>query len=255
MNYLNKILITVLIILVGSSLLSASEQTGKVRTFKNVNGVAILGSGDAKIVHGNKNEVSIHAPAEFLPYLITEVDGGTLEIGKRKKGFNKKFRITEPIKYRIIVKDIDHLKIAGSGNINADKLYGDKCYVKVSGSGNISLDDIDGDKTTISVSGSGDIEVNKVYSDELSVTISGSGDIEVGGEVDELDLTISGSGDFDAANLNTDKATVNVYGSGDATFRCRDDLQALITGSGDVTCYGNPSVRSRTTGSGDVTIR
>jgi len=91
----------------------AKNQTGTVRTFNSFDGIALLGSGNVEIIHGNKNEVIIHAPNDLIPYLITEVENGTLKIDKRKKGW-KKFRFFhDEIQYMITVKDIDHLKISG----------------------------------------------------------------------------------------------------------------------------------------------
>lgn len=254
MKFFSKVIPVLIIIFISLNVVNAQNQTGMVRTFKNVDGVALLGSGDVKIVHGNRNEIAIHAPADIVPYITTKVDNGTLEIGKRKKGW-KKFRMFhENISYDVVVKNIDHLRVSGSGNISADKLDGMKCSVKVSGSGNINLEDVKGEKTAVAVSGSGNIEIDELQSNVLGVTISGSGDVAISGKVEELDITISGSGDFEGRNLKSDNASVDIYGSGDATFGCKDYLEALITGSGDIVCYGNPSLRSRTTGSGDVTL-
>lgn len=233
----------------------AKNNTGSIRNFDSFEGISLLGSGNVEIIHGNKNEVIIHAPNDLIPYLITEVENGTLKIGKRKKGW-KKFRFFhEEISYKITVKDIDHIKISGSGDVIADKLTGKACKVIISGSGEIDVNKIDTEKLKINLSGSGDIDINNIRAKNIDVGISGSGDIEIEGKTDELELSISGSGDFDSPGLKSDIATVNIYGSGDASFGCTDKLEAHLTGSGDIVCYGNPSVRSHSTGSGSVITR
>lgn len=250
-----KIITVILVTIFAFNFSLASDQSGKVRTFKNVEGIALLGSGDAKIMHGNKNEIVIHAPADLIPYLTTKVENGTLKIGKRKNGW-KKFRyFHEDIKYNITVKDIDHLKISGSGDITADKLEGNNCKVTISGSGEIDVEKIETDKLDINLSGSGDIDINNLRTENIDAGISGSGDIEVVGKTDRLQVSIAGSGDFDAPKLKSKNAIVDIYGSGDASFSCSENLEAHITGSGDVTCYGDPSLKSRSTGSGTVIIQ
>ena len=255
MKYLKNIVSVIIFTILLSVVALAKNQSGSIRTFDSLNGISLLGSGNVEIIHGNKNEVSIHAPNDLIPYLLTEVENGTLKIGKRKKGW-KKFRfLNEEIRYKITVKDIDHLKISGSGDIIADKLSGNACRVAISGSGEIDVNKIDTGKLNINLSGSGDIEIENIRAKNIDVGISGSGDIEIEGKTDELELSISGSGDFDSPGLRSKSAVVNIYGSGDANFGCSDKLEAHLTGSGDVVCLGNPSVRSHSTGSGSVVTR
>ncbi|NHZ85140.1 MAG: hypothetical protein GWP19_04580 [Planctomycetia bacterium] len=57
---------------------TAEGQVTEVRTFSGIDGVALLGSGDVDITLGNKEEITIHAPADLIPYLLTEKKDGTL---------------------------------------------------------------------------------------------------------------------------------------------------------------------------------
>lgn len=227
-------------------------QTTEVRSFNGIDGVTLLGSGDVDISIGNKEELTIHAPADLIPYLLTENKDGTLYIGKRKKGWKKFKNWNENVRYKLTVKSISYVSVSGSGDIDADKLVGNKCAVKVSGSGDIDIREIDSDKSKVHVSGSGDIEIANLSADFLGVSINGSGDIDLNGQTDELDVTISGSGDFTGNNLKSENVSVNIYGSGDARVWATKTLNAHTTGSGDVIYHGDPSVSSRTTGSGDV---
>ena len=230
-------------------------QTTEVRTFSGIDGVALLGSGDVNISIGNKEEITIHAPADLIPYLLTEKKGGTLYIGKRKKGWKKFRHINENIHYDLVVKELTHISVSGSGDIEAEKLTGEKCSVKISGSGNIEVDQIHSNKVKVTVSGSGDIDVDNLSADFLGVSINGSGDIDLDGKTDELDVTISGSGYFTGNELESENVSVNIYGSGDARVWATESLDVHISGSGDVIYHGDPSVNSRTTGSGNVRHR
>ena len=230
-------------------------QTSKVRTFSGIDGVALLGSGDVDISIGNKEEITINAPADLIPYLLTEKKNGTLYIGKRKKGWKKYRNWNENVHYDLVVKDLNRISVSGSGDIEAERLTGEKCSVKVSGSGNIEVDQINSNGVKVTVSGSGDVNVDNLSTDILGVSINGSGDIDLDGETDELDVTISGSGYFTGNELKSENVSVNIYGSGDTRVWATESLDVHISGSGDVIYHGDPSVNSRTTGSGDVRHR
>ncbi len=234
---------------------TAEGQVTKVRTFSGIDGVSLIGSGDVSITLGNKEEIIIHAPADLIPYLLTEKKDGTLYIGKRKKGWKKFRRFNENVHYDLVVKQINRISVSGSGDIDAEKLSGNKCSVKVSGSGNIAVDQITSNKLKVNISGSGDIDIDNLSTDILGASINGSGDMNINGKTDELDVTVSGSGDFTGNELKSENVSIDVYGSGDARVWAAESLKIHVSGSGDVTYHGNPTVNSRVTGSGDIRHR
>ena len=254
MKFISKVL-PIFLILIISGFTTAEGQTTELRTFSGIEGIKLLGSGNVDIKIGDKEEIVIHAPADLMSYLITEMDDGTLLIGKRKKGWKNFRRINEKIRYDLVVMKINHIKVSGSGDIDAERLSGKNCAVKVSGSGNVDVGSISSDKLIVNVSGSGDINLLNVTSDILDVSINGSGNVETKGKIDEVDLTISGSGDFDGTNLNCRDASIDIYGSGNVELNVKNTLQAHISGSGDVIYDGNPQISTRSTGSGKVKHR
>ncbi len=254
MKIINRFIPIILLFLLAGCT-TADGQVTKIRTFSGIDGVALLGSGDVSITLGNKEEITIHAPADLIPYLLTENKDGTLYIGKRKKGWKKFRRINENIHYNLVVKEFTHISVSGSGDIDAEKLSGEKCSVKVSGSGNIEVDQIQSNKLKVNISGSGDIDIDNLSADILGVSINGSGDMDIDGNADELNVTISGSGDFTGNKLKSEDVSINIYGSGDTRVWATESLEVHITGSGDVTYHGNPTVNSRVTGSGDIRHR
>ena len=244
-----------ILILFLSGYSTAGENTTEVRTLSGIDGVALLGSGDVSITLGDKEEITIHAPADLIPYLLTENKDGTLQIGKRKKGWKHFIRFNDHVHYDLIVKQISDISVSGSGDIDAEKLSGEKCSVKVSGSGNIEVDQINSNGVKVTVSGSGDVEIDNLSTDILGVSINGSGDIDINGKTDELNGTISGSGDFTGDELKCKNVSINIYGSGNASVNATKSLEVHVSGSGDVTYHGNPTVNSRVTGSGDIRHR
>lgn len=254
MKIINRFIPFILLVLL-TGCTTVDAQVTEVRTFSGIDGVALFGSGDVSITLGNKEELVIHAPAELIPYLKTELKDGTLYIGKRKNGWKKFKFFNEHIHYDLVVKSLKYVSISGSGNIDAEKLTGEKCSVKVSGSGNIEVDEISSNKLKVNISGSGDIDIENLSADVLGVTINGSGDIDINGKTDELDVTISGSGDFTSNKLKSENVSIDIYGSGDARVWATESLDVHVSGSGDVTYHGNPTVNSRVTGSGDIRHR
>jgi len=254
MKNINKLIPLILIILF-SGFTTANGQTTEVRTFSGIDGVALLGSGDVSIKLGEKEEITIHARADLIPYLLTENIDGTLQIGERKKGWKIFRHINENVHYDLIVKELAHISVSGSGDIDAEKLSGEKCSVKVSGSGKIEVNQINSNSAKVTVSGSGDVDIDNLSADILGVTINGSGDIDIDGKADELDVTIGGSGDFTGNELRAEDVSIDLYGSGDARVWATKSLTAHIFGSGDVSYHGDPTVNSRTKGSGNIRHR
>ena len=254
MKIINR-LVPFILLFVLTGCTTVEGQSSQVRSFNGIDGVALLGSGDVDITFGNKEEITIHAPVDLIPYLLTEKKDGTLYIGKRKKGWKKYRSFNEKVHYDLVLKQLTHISVSGSGDIDAEKLSGKKCSVKVSGSGNIEVNQIRSDKLKVIVSGSGDIDINDLSANFLGVSINGSGDIDINGKADELDATISGSGDFTGNELKSENVLINIYGSGDAGVWATESLDVHVSGSGDVTYQGRPTVNSRVTGSGDIRHR
>ena len=267
MKIINRF-IPILLLVLFTACTTVDAQATEVRTFNGIDGVALLGSGDVDITLGNKEEITIHAPADLIPYLLTEKKDGTLYIGKRKKGWKKFRNWNKNVHFDLVVKDLNHISVSveamkwalevvvsGSGDIDAEKLSGEKCSVTVSGSGNIEVDQLNSKGVKVTVSGSGNIDIDELSTNIMVVSINGSGDIAIEGRADELDGTINGSGDFTANELKSENVSINIYGSGDASVWATESLDVHISGSGDITYHGKPIVNSRTTGSGDIRHR
>ncbi len=254
MNKLNRFMpIFILVVLLGSNNISGKDS--EVRKLQEVDGIVLLGSGDVTVTLGNKEEITVYAPEELIPYLRTEVEDGTLYIGKRKRGWKKFKFFNEKVRYNLVVKSLKNISITGSGDVIAEKLSSNFSTISVTGSGDIDVNQLLSKNADIKVTGSGDIDINNNSADVLGVAIHGSGDVSIRGKTDELDVAIHGSGTFDGNELRADEVVVNIHGSGDADIWAIDRLNVHLTGSGDVIFRGDPSIRSKSTGSGSVNHR
>ncbi len=207
---------------------------GNIRTEKrntgNFNGVRASGSIDVEIAKGDNYSVSVEDDDNILPYIVTEVSGGTLDVHYKDNtsigNDHAKVYVTAP--------SIDKLYTSGSGDISTQDI--------LKNSGHMEID----------VSGSGDVKAS-VEAPSIKANISGSGTIELKGQTKDFDCSASGSGDINCKDLKSENTTVKIVGSGNAHVFASVHLSASVLGSGDVYYGGNPaSPEITTTGSGTV---
>lgn len=188
------------------------------------------GSIDVEISNGNAYTVSAEDDENLLPYLVTEVHGGTLHIHYRDN----------------IMIHHDHAKVY----VTAPTLDN----VTSSGSADIVMTDVlkNTQKIDFDVSGSGSIK-GEVDAPAVSIDISGSGSISLRGRTKDFDGTVTGSGDADCKGLESENTKMDVSGSGNAHVFASVHLSASVSGSGDIYYRGNPqNPEIHTSGSGSV---
>ncbi len=207
---------------------------GNIRTEKRSTGdfisVKTSGSIDVEINSGDTYAVSVEDDDNILPYIITEVKNGTLDIHYRNN----------------TSVGNDHAKVY----VTAPSL--DK--VIVSGSADVDIRDVlkNSQKIEVSISGSGNIK-GALDAPSVSVDINGSGDVNLKGRTKDFDGSISGSGDINCGALQSENATVTVSGSGNVHIFASVHLKASTFGSGDIYYGGNPqNPEIHTAGSGNV---
>lgn len=206
---------------------------GNIRTEKRNTGdfraLKTSGSIDVEINNGDAYEVSVENDDNLLPYVVTEVHNGTLNV---------------------------HYKDNTSVNNDHAKVYVTVPYldkVIASGSADITIRDVlkNSQKIEFSVSGSGNIK-GQLDAPAVSVDISGSGNADLKGRTKDFDCSVSGSGDVNCGGLQSENATVKISGSGNAHVFASVHLTASIFGSGDIYYGGNPATEIHTSGSGSV---
>ena len=200
------------------------------RDLSKINAVRTSGSIDVEISNGTDYSLTVQNDANLIPYVVTEVNGGELNI-HYKDGYSI---VNDHAKVIVTVPSIDRIATSGSGDITS--------------SGTIKSDN----SLELNTSGSGNIKTN-VNAPSVKVTGSGSGDITLSGMTKDFDCHMSGSGDIDCGNLKSENAVIHVSGSSDVHVFASVSLKVNVTGSGDVHYSGNPaSPEIHITGSGTV---
>lgn len=185
--------------------------------------------GNVEIRLGNTEGISIETDDNLQGLIETVVENGTLRIRPLKKDMQLE---TRTLKIVVQAKSVDHISVAGSGNVDADRLRGEGLRVEVGGSGSINLRDLE--------------------SESLAVSLGGSGNLKASGKTERLQISIGGSGKVQAGQLATRDTTVSIGGSGQATVWAKQSLHLSVAGSGDVSYYGDPQLSKSISGSGSV---
>lgn len=205
----------------------------KVSDFK---GISVSGSYDYYIKQGSANAVRVEAPAKLLPYIITEVKNGVLNVyTKNHTNWSNLFN-NEKIAVYITAKDVNSIQFSGSGDV----------YFK---------EGINSTDMRITMSGSGDL-TGTITAASVECSLRGSGDLKISGRAENAKVKLVGSGDLSARELQTINTYVEVVGSGDASVNATGSLNAKLSGSGDIHYSGNPkSISKSKSGSGDINKR
>ncbi|WP_232666467.1 head GIN domain-containing protein [Pseudonocardia sp. TRM90224] len=188
----------------------APGATSEPRQVSGFTGVKLSTSGELRISHTGTESLTIEAEAAVLPKLTSEVVDGKLLLGIKP---NESYSTRVPVVYKLTVKDLTSLAVAGSGKAIDTQITGDR----------------------------------------FELDLDGSGDITAGGTVRELIAKVTGSGDLKADALVANVGSVVLDGSGDATVKVSDKLDAKVSGSGSLTYLGNPALTKDVRGSGDIT--
>ncbi len=207
---------------------------GNIRTEKRNTGdfksVKTSGSIDVEINNGDTYSVSAEDDDNILPYIVTEVNDGTLDIHYR----NNTSVTNDHAKVYITAPSLDRVIISGSADVDIRDVLKNS------------------QKIEVSISGSGDIK-GAVDAPAISADINGSGNVDLKGRTKDFDGNISGSGDLNCGHLQSENATVTVSGSGNVHVFASVHLKASTFGSGDIYYGGNPqNPEIHTAGSGSV---
>ncbi len=205
----------------------AKTETRDVSGFHNV---SLDVDAKVELQQGAAEGVTITGDDNIVALVETVVENGSLKI---RWGGDRNYS-TRYKRLAIVVrlKNIDGIRLGGSGYIHAERLKTGTLKAAVAGSGDIVLDALE--------------------ADSLQGSIAGSGTLKAAGRADALEFTLAGSGDLVAPKLETRRVSISVQGSADAVVWATETLSVTVAGSGDVTYYGKPQVTKTVAGSGSV---
>ncbi|MDP4606428.1 MAG: DUF2807 domain-containing protein [Flavobacteriaceae bacterium] len=216
----------------GKNIRGNGQETTTIRQTLPYDQINVSSSFDVVLFSGEEGKIELEGESNLLTYVDTQVKSGQLII-KPRTGVQLRPSWGKRIKLRVPVKQIDALRLSGSGTIEGTTTLRDPSMeVIISGSGDIHLD---------------------LACTELIAVISGSGSITASGTATRSNINLSGSGDFKGFDLSTRITEAIISGSADISVSASELLSAKIVGSGDIYYRGNPKkIDSKIVGSGDL---
>jgi hypothetical protein len=199
-------------VLPGSSTSSGVQGSGvaatSTRALPNFSGIDLAGSNNVTVMAGARQSVVVHADANLLSRVTTQVKAGKLIIGDVGS-----FEAKSPMYVEVSVPSLAALDLSGSGNITVTGIKASRLTVTLPGSGDISAS---GSVTrlNISIDGSGNAQCSGLIARNVDAVVSGSGDIFVT-VTQSLDAKVAGSGAV--LYSGNPQVTTSITGSGDVT--------------------------------------
>ena len=195
--------------------------------------LGVAGPYDVIVSTGKAAAVSATGPQELIDDLEVRVEKGTLSIApKRRQGGNWKWNSGTGVRVTVSVPALTKVGMAGSGDVEVDRIEG------ASFEGGLA--------------GSGDLRLRNVAVRRLKLGLAGSGDVIAAGRAEEAEIGVAGSGNVDASALTVLRAKAGIAGSGDIKARVTGTADASVMGSGDIEISGGAKCTSNKRGSGEI---
>jgi len=219
-------------ILGGMQLLGSGNVITKDVEVSDFNKISLSGMGNLILEQGGKEGLRIEAEDNIMDKIIIDLENDTLNIGfKKTLWITPLIKPTADINYYVSLKEINGLRISGSGTATGETINTDNLDIAISGSGKINLN----------------INANKITS-----RVSGSGNFNLSGKADSQKIEISGSGKYFGKELESKKADIRISGSGKTEINASEELDINVSGSGSVFYVGKPTLTQRISGSGKI---
>ena len=204
----------------------------ETRDLSDFSRISLSGVGNLMIEPGDRASVSVEAPADLLPDIITDVKDGWLDLRLRPAAGNRRWaNSADSITYHVTVTDLDAISVSGAGKVTGSRLCADRLDLRISGAAKAKLD---------------------VTVTELDTRISGAGKLWLAGKADRQGLTISGAGKYSAQELSSREGKILISGSGKSTVNVSERLDVGISGCGRVEWLGDPEITKRISGVGKI---
>jgi hypothetical protein len=165
----------------------------------------------------------------------TVVRGDTLVVRPvQRNGFFFSFgRRHETVTVHIGASALKRLTVGGSGDVDVDRIGGDRFILAGNGPGAIHASGAVR-QLAVTSSGSGDLDLRRLKAADVDLAMNGPGDVQLADVGNTLAAQLGGSGDLQADGLRTAKVTARMRGPGDVKLSGTSrELDLEMSGSGD----------------------
>ena len=210
------------------------SRTYSVGSFQKIE---VAGPYDVEVRTGSAPSVAGQGSERLLERTIVEVQGDKLVIRPERQHswFGIGWGHHGKAHFKVTVPQLSGATIAGSGDINVDRVAGQNFEGAVAGSGGLSVAAVDVQQLKLSIAGSGGVKAGSGKAQSAEYEIAGSGDVDAGAiAAQQVKVSIAGSGGVKAHSSGT--ADVSIMGSGDVDVTGGAKCSISKAGSGDVRC-------------------
>jgi hypothetical protein len=182
-----------------------------------------------------KPALELSGERKQLAEVETVVRGDTLVVRPvQRNGFFFNFgKRRETVTVRIGAAALKRLTVAGSGDVEIDRISGDRFTLAGTGPGDVHASGAVR-QLTVTSSGSGDLELQHLKAADVELTMNGPGDVQLADVGGTLSAQVGGSGDLEADGLRAGKVTARMRGPGNVKLSgSARELDLEMSGSGD----------------------
>lgn len=190
------------------------------------------------INQGEREQLTIEAPTEYLNRIRSEVRHGKLTIRltgswlqELKDALATSFE-RPTIIYRLEVRELTALDVQCVYFVHCAQAESPKLRIKLNGIGSFRLEHL--------------------LAESLQVQHSGSGSLQIAGQVEKQTVILSGIGNYCAPELASQDAHIRMSGTGSARVQVSHTLDANLRGVGVLEYIGNPAVSQQISGPGQI---
>jgi hypothetical protein len=218
-----------------------SEILTETRDVSGFNQVSIRGntcSAEVVITQGDREGLTIKAPAEYLRRIQSRVAKGKLTL-------------------RLVGTWLEELQDALSTCMNRPKIVyilyvSDLTGLEVQCASIVRVERIETPHLFIKFDGTGDFRLGWLAAESLDVHHSGLGMMRIAGQVEEQSVLLNGVGSYNAAELASQRARVRLTGAGMVRLHVTHSLDATLRGTGSLRYSGNAQVHKHVSGPGQI---
>lgn len=195
-------------------------------------------------------QITVEADDNLIPYVLTEVEQGTLRIRFDKVSITN----TKEVKVYVKMPNISGLKATSSSEIEAKSdIKSESLTVFLGSTAEIKLLDVRAKYVTVEATSSSDIQINQIYAFELNANITSTADFEAFVEADRINVKASSSSDVELKGKALD---FFVEASSTATINARDlianNITATASSSSTIKVFPVVSLKAQASSTGDI---
>lgn len=194
-----------------------SPDSSATRPVAAFNSIEVSGNIEVVLVNDTTHQLTIEAEQDYLPNIVTRVEGGVLHIYAHEVFLNRSACVTVP------VDSLTRIECSGASSVRTnDELKTTNLKLKLSGASNASLD----------------VQLAQL----LDLDLSGASKAELNGKATAVKIECTGASHADTESLIAKTVFIKASGASHAEVYASERLDATANGASEIDCQGSPKI-------------